>query len=127
MLSGILKIHQSSSFNDVFIQYLLLSLTTANTQGSFFIKEAFRRKAEGEILYLYLSEHCYFSTYIYIYLYLLPHPALSWSCISAENLANPSLQDRATEWHYYLASPPGHPPTRYPRLKATTGQIFLKF
>ena len=33
---------------------------------------------------------------------ILPHSASSWILSLAENLASFSLQDRATEWHYYL-------------------------
>ena len=47
---------------------------------------------------------------------VLQYSALSWNLSPAENLANLSLQDRATEWHYNQSSPPPPPPTRYPRL-----------
>jgi hypothetical protein len=32
--------------------------------------------------------------------FLLPHSALSWNFSLSENLANLSLQDGATKWHY---------------------------
>ena len=42
---------------------------------------------------------------------LLPHSAPSWILSLAENLASSSLQDGATEWHYYDHIPPTQPPT----------------
>ena len=39
---------------------------------------------------------------------ILPNSAPSWILSYAENLASSSLQDEATEWHYY----PDKPPTR---------------
>ena len=45
---------------------------------------------------------------------LLPHSALSWNFSPAENLANLSLQDGATTWHYYWSNPPSVRPSIRP-------------
>ena len=61
---------------------------------------------------------------------ILPNSALSWNFSLAENLANLSLQDRATEWHYNQPSPPP-PPCQMDYKKwiisGTTFWIKLKF
>ena len=54
---------------------------------------------------------------------LLPHSALSWNLSSAENLARFSLQDRATEWHYFHQEPP---PPRSPRSISSFSQLSLQ-
>ena len=50
--------------------------------------------------------------------YLLWHSAPSWILSKAENLASSSLQDGATEWHYYLAWTTHPPPA--------TAKLFLR-
>ena len=48
---------------------------------------------------------------------VLPHLAISWNFILAENLASLSLQDGATKWNYYPQDPtrqPASQPSSYP-------------
>ena len=75
--------------------------------------------------------------------FILPHSALSWNFSPAENLANLSLQDGATKWHYChqdptsqpASQPPSHPASHHPILafqiktyiSAMTEPIILKF
>jgi hypothetical protein len=73
----------------------------------------------------------------------LPHSAPSWNFSLAENLANLSLKDGATKWHYNHqdpASQPANQPASQPTshhpilpfktktyISATTEAIILKF
>ena len=47
---------------------------------------------------------------MYVVYCILPHSALSRNFSLTENLANLSLQDRATKWYYFPPGPSIHPP-----------------
>ena len=63
-------------------------------------------------------------------LVFLPHSVISRNFSLSENFANPILQDRATEWHYFWPRP--HPPIielmfEIENISVSGGLIFLRF
>ena len=82
-----------------FIVYIVLLHVKLEPQGITIVELPIRRH--------YHKTQC---ICINVQLYILTHSALSWNLSLAENLANLSLQDRATKWHYYQSGPSTHPP-----------------